>query len=80
MAFYNGDYSDEYDDSYYDKGSLTRGRVEVCIGGRYGAVCDEYWDYEDASVACSQLGFSPHGMPMSIMAALSNIALCCRFC
>ena len=62
MGFYNGDYGDDYDDSYYDKGRLTRGRVEVCVGGRYGAVCDEHWDYEDASVVCSQLGFSPHGI------------------
>ena len=46
---------------YLKGGTLSVGRVEVCVGGRYGTVCDDYWDYEDASVVCYQLGFSSHG-------------------
>ena len=40
-----------------DGSAVTEGRVEVSVDGKFGLICDDHWELEDAHVVCKQLGF-----------------------
>lgn len=47
--------------TFYIDEELSSGRLEICEEGVWRPVCRDVWDFTDASVACSQLGFARAG-------------------
>ena len=43
---------------HVDGNTTYEARVEVCTNGRWGTVCDDGWDDNDATVVCNQLNYT----------------------
>ena len=49
--------------------NVREGRVEVCVNGAWGTICNRLFNQDDAEVVCNQLpGFTKEG--------ISNILYC----
>ena len=50
--------------------NATSGRVEFCVGGQWGTICNYRWSEADALVVCRQIGLNMFGK------AISNLSVC----
>ena len=61
LILFPGGQCSEYDVRLVDGDAENEGRVEVCVSGRWGTVCDDGWGNNDAKVICRQLGLPSAG-------------------
>ena len=59
----------------FKSSSLYYGAVEVCFNNKWGTICTDFWDNNDASVVCNQLGYSPYGQLNLLNLLYSQIIL-----
>ena len=58
----------------------NEGRVEFCSSSRWGLVCSDIWDNNDATVICRQLGYNVEGKLTFFMVDFFNYLACiCRW-
>ena len=53
---------------------FSQGRLEICINGGWGTICDNRFSRSDAQVACSQLEYDDTGqLDFSVKSALCDL-------